>query len=261
VSGTQQRVHTARRLLGIAQNAAEQAGELLLASRQRAAAEQKSSATDLVSDADRNAEALIRNILQRQRPADAIVGEELGIQPGSSGVSWSIDPLDGTTNYLRGYPGWAVSIAAADSDGTLAGVVFDPKVGAMYAAGADGATLNGRELRVSTTSDLAVSIVGIGVSYDADVRARQGVDLAINLPQIGDIRRGGSAALELCHVATGALDAFVEDDLEPWDWAAGAHIVQQAGGVVTPLARAETRGILVSTPGIAPQLRRSLQLT
>lgn len=233
-------------LLPVAEHAARQAGQCLLDSR-GLAVEEKTSATDLVSEADRRAEALIRDVLGRERPADSIMGEEFGPRYGSSPVTWIVDPLDGTSNYLRGYPGWAVSIAADYKDTTLLGVVYDPDRCALYQAATRGATLNGRPLRVSTTTDLAASVVGIGFSYDATVRTWQGTDLARALAEVGDIRRGGSAALELCHVASGALDGFVEDDLQPWDWAAAAHIVRQAGGLTAPLHRRGMHGVVAAT--------------
>jgi myo-inositol-1(or 4)-monophosphatase len=235
-------------LLPLAERAARHAGHSLLTTRHQNLVEEKSSATDLVSEADRRAELLIRDLLERERPTDSIVGEELGPQVGSSSVTWIVDPLDGTSNYLRGYPGWAVSIAAEHRGTTLVGVVYDPVRDLLYHAALHGAAVNEQALRVAPTGNLEASVIGLGFSYDAAVRARQGFDLAHALTKIGDVRRGGSAALELCYVASGALDGFIEDDLQPWDWAAGAHIVRQAGGLSAPVHRDGVQGIIAATP-------------
>ncbi len=247
-------------LLPVAEHAARQAGHLLLDMRHQNTAEQKSSATDLVSEADRTAEALIRDVLRRARPADSIVGEELAPRDGSSSVTWVVDPLDGTSNYLRGYPGWSVSVAAEHEGKTAVGVVYDPTHGLLYSAALRGATVNGRPIRVSATTNLASSLIGIGFSYDAADRARQGAALARALADIGDVRRGGSAALELCHVAAGALDGFVEDDLQPWDWAAGAHLVEQAGGLTAPLRRVSTHGVIAANSALWEPLHHAFGL-
>lgn len=247
-------------LLPIAEHAARQAGHILLDMRHQHTAEEKTSATDLVSEADREAEALIRDVLERSRPHDSIVGEELEPREGSSSVTWVVDPLDGTSNYLRGYPGWAVSVAAEHEGKTIVGVVYDPTHQLLYRAALRGADLNGLPMRISATTNLATSLIGIGFAYDAAGRARQGTALARALADIGDVRRGGSAALELCHVAAGALDGFVEDDLQPWDWAAGAHLVEQAGGLTAPLHRHSAHGVIASNPTLWEPLHNAFGL-
>jgi myo-inositol-1(or 4)-monophosphatase len=235
---------------------AKLAGQRLLSLRgSDLAAENKSSASDWVSNADRMVEQLVVQHLAAARPDDGILGEENASRPSKTGWTWVIDPLDGTTNYLRGYPSWSVSIAG-DFDGeTRVGAVHDPTASLMYAAArGQGATLNDRRIRVSTCTELARAIVGTGFSYQAKHRARQAETLAVILGKTADIRRGGSAALELCRVADGSLDGFYEDDLHYWDWAAGAVIVQEAGGAVTRLAGDSVAGLAAAPTAILPAL-------
>lgn len=191
----------------------------------------KSSATDMVSEVDRESEALIVARLLAARPGDGILGEEGGEHAGPSGVRWVIDPLDGTTNYLYAYPAYAVSIAAEQDGEVVAGAVFDASHGHLYSAAiGEGATRDGAPLAVSVSTSLATALVGTGFGYDSAQRARQGRILAGVVPHIRDIRRSGSAALDLCWVASGRYDAYFELGLGPWDWAAGALIVREAGG-------------------------------
>src|SRR3954470_9378816 len=157
----------------------------------------KTSATDLVSDADRDAEALIRSRILETRPDDSILGEEQGQQTGGSGLRWVVDPLDGTINYLFGLPGWSVSIACEDSQGVLIGVVHDPLRDETFTAvrGA-GAARNGRPIAVSAAASLETALFATGFSYRREERAVQARALASVLPAVRDIRRLGSAALD-----------------------------------------------------------------
>lgn len=198
--------------------------------------EQKATRTDLVTDVDRAGETLVVELLQRARPDDGIVGEEGTSIAGSSGVEWIIDPLDGTTNFVYGHPGYSVSIAAA-VDGELAvGVVADPVNDQLFAARTGGgATCNGRPIACSRQSDLALALLATGFAYDAGLRARQAEVLTTVLPRVRDIRRMGGAAVDLCSVALGRVDAYFERGLQRWDLAAGTVIAREAGAVVTDL--------------------------
>ncbi len=194
-------------------------------------AETKSSAVDVVTEADRAVERLIRGLLLEARPDDAIMGEEGDDHPGSSGVRWIVDPIDGTVNYLYGLPEWAVSIAAERDGRMVAGVVVNGSTGVEYAAAyGAGATRDARPIGVRPTPPLAERLVLTGFGYRSDVRSHQGRCVAALLPQVRDVRRMGSCALDLCHVAEGSADAYVEAGPQPWDWAAGSLVLSEAGG-------------------------------
>lgn len=196
----------------------------------------KSSATDPVTEVDRAAEALIRAVIADHRPGDAVVGEETGRQGRDSEVWWVIDPLDGTVNFLRGRDEVAVSVAAVDEHGPVASCVHAPRLGRTYtAARGAGARLDGRPLTLGEPPALDRALVGTGFSYQATGRAAQAQTLARLLPLVADVRRGGSAALEICSVASGELDAFLEDDLAEWDWMGASLVVTEAGGAVVPV--------------------------
>jgi myo-inositol-1(or 4)-monophosphatase len=197
----------------------------------------KSSPTDLVSEADHAAERLIRERLSTARPGDGVLGEEGGSAEGSTGLRWVVDPLDGTINFLFGIPQWAVSIACEDADGTLVGVVYDPMRDELWTAERDGAPLlDGRPIESSTRDDLATAMVATGFGYDAEVRRLQAGVVAELLPQVRDIRRLGSAALDLAWTAAGRFDAYYERGLNAWDLAAGVLLCRRAGLAVRRLA-------------------------
>lgn len=246
-------------LLALALAAARRAGELLLARAGEPASglAAKTSSTDLVSDSDRAAEAVIVDTIRAARPGDAIVAEEGGGGEGASGVRWLVDPLDGTINYLWGVPQWCVSVAALDGDGALVGVVHDPSRGETFTAlrGA-GARLNGAALRVRTGDDLAEALIGTGFDYRAPERARQARLLTRVLPAVRDVRRLGSAALDLAWVAAGRLDGYFETGLKPWDRAAGELIVREAGGVVEEIDRS---GVVAAGPALIGPLRELVE--
>src|SRR4051794_37882191 len=204
----------------------------------------KSTATDMVSDADREAEAAIAELLARERPDDALVAEEGSGEGGSSGRRWVVDPLDGTTNYLYGHPQWCVSVALEDGDGGLAGVVHDPWRGETFrAARGAGAELDGARIEVRDHDDLSTALVATGFGYDPERRAAQAEILRRVLPRIRDIRRAGAAALDLAWLAAGRLDGYYERGPNPWDWAAGSppRGSRGAGSRATPGA-ASPRG-------------------
>jgi myo-inositol-1(or 4)-monophosphatase len=225
----------ARELSELANEAARRAGALLaeMAPRRldlRAMATAKSSITDLVTAADVEAESIILGVLLSARPNDAVLAEEGSSRHGTSSVTWVIDPLDGTTNFVYGYGDFAVSIAARVGDTVVAGVIYDPIAEETFAATlGGGATLNGLEMTPSEPSSLAAALVGTGFGYRADERSTQARLLPFLMPEIRDIRRGGSAALDCCGVASGRLDAYFEAGLKPWDYEAGLLIAKEAG--------------------------------
>lgn len=220
-------------LADLAESVARAAGATLLrfARDGVSAIETKSSSTDQVSEADRTAEAQIVERLTDERPGDGIVGEEGAERVSRSGLTWVVDPLDGTTNFLYRYPSWCVSIACRDRSGYVAAAIFDPLRDQLFRAARDGgATLDGVPISVSDCSDLGQALVSTGFAYDAPSRGRQGAALVQVLPRVRDIRRGGSAALDLAWVACGRLDGFYEVGLNEWDRAAGMLLVTEAGG-------------------------------
>jgi myo-inositol-1(or 4)-monophosphatase len=202
-------------------------------------------------------EQLIRQRLTAARPDDAILGEEGDDRPGTTGLRWVVDPLDGTINFLFGIPVWCVTISCEDAEGTLAGVVYDPMREETWSATRDGAALlDGTQLHGPRTSELAQALVATGFGYDAAVRESQARIAARLLPQVRDVRRLGSAAIDLAWAAAGRYDAYYERGINHWDIAAGALICERAGMVVRelPPAPPSKGGILVAAPGIADAL-------
>ncbi|MCU1635583.1 MAG: inositol monophosphatase [Cryobacterium sp.] len=228
-------------LLTLAQATAVAAGELALLRRSEGVevAASKSAPEDIVTHADRETEGLIRRMLAQARPDDGFLGEESDPTPGSSGLTWVVDPIDGTVNFLYGIPAWAISIAVVEGDpdpatwNTLAGVVLNPVTGEMFTASAGGGSFLGSErLAVKTDVELPLALLGTGFSYSASRRVRQARVVEGLIGRVRDIRRIGSAALDLCSVAAGRLDLYYERGLNPWDQAAGALIAREAGARV-----------------------------
>ena len=237
----------------IAEEAARAAGALLLERfGTERALDTKSSPTDLVSEADLLAERTIRELLARRAPDDAIMGEEGADTPGTSGRRWIVDPLDGTINFLYGIPQWAVSVACEG----VAGVVFDPNRDELFIAADGRAELNGEALQASRCDDLSRALVGTGFGYEAHVRRAQAEIVARVLPQVRDIRRAGSAALDLAWAAAGRLDAFYEFGVKPWDIAAGTLLCSAAGLEVRELQASDAlpAGVLVAPPALVEPL-------
>jgi myo-inositol-1(or 4)-monophosphatase len=244
--------------LELAERAARAAGEVLLSyyGRPPEGVESKSSATDLVSDADREAERTIRELLESERPQDGLVAEEGSRAEAASGRRWVVDPLDGTINFLYGFPAWAVSVALEDADGALAGVVHSPIHGETFrAVRGEGAFLDERQLRVRPARPLDQSLVATGFSYEPDRRAVQAEAIAKLLPRARDIRRAGAAALDLAWVAAGRVDAFFERGLHHWDWAAGRLLVEEAGGSCAWLDDGWPGLLAASHDGLLAELR------
>lgn len=234
-------------LLGIAVEAAAAAVELIHDERPAELhVGTKSTATDLVTQMDRRSEALIRSIITGARPQDRFVGEESAAVDASTGapgagVTWWVDPIDGTTNYVYDHPGYAVSIAAAVDGEVVAGVVADPTHGRTYHAvlggGAHcsdslGPSRADRPLSLDAPPPLERALVATGFAYDSDRRRAQGRVVAELLPRVRDIRRMGAAALDLCSVASGRVDVYYESGLAVWDYAAGVLIATEAGARV-----------------------------
>jgi myo-inositol-1(or 4)-monophosphatase len=248
-------------LLSVARVAAGAAGEELMARFRRDPIDvrSKSTPTDPVSAADLAAEAAIRAVLARERPGDAVLGEEGGATSSDSatGLRWVVDPLDGTVNYLYGITAFAVSIACEDESGTLAGLVLDPATGETFAATRSGpATLGGEPIHGSNCDELSRTLVATGFGYAASIREAQGRVVVRLLPRVRDVRRAGAAALDLCACACGRTDAYFERGLNHWDWAAGALICERAGLVVRPLGPRDglPSGIVVAPGAIIDEL-------
>jgi myo-inositol-1(or 4)-monophosphatase len=234
--------------LELAERAARAAGEVLMSYYGRApeGLASKTSATDPVSDADREAERVIRELLEVERPDDALVGEEGSHSSGDSGRRWVVDPLDGTVNFLYGLRAWGVSIALEDEDGLAVGVVFNPVSRECFAAErGKGATLDGRPIHVTDCRSLDSAMVATGFSYESKRRAEQAQVLVQLLPRIRDLRRAGAAALDLAYVAAGRIDAFYERGLKPWDEGAGRLLVHEAGGLTADL-EGEPHGVVAA---------------
>jgi myo-inositol-1(or 4)-monophosphatase len=245
-------------LAGIALDAARAAAELVRgrARREVTVAATKTSDVDVVTEADHASETLIRGLISERRPDDGFLGEEGSDRTGSTGIRWVIDPIDGTVNFLYGIPQYAVSIAAERDGVVVAGVVLNVATGTEYVAhagpdgGRDGsvATRDGEPLGVRGPAPLAQRLVATGFSYDAGLRELQARALVRMLPQVRDIRRLGSCALDLCHVAEGSVDAYVEEGVNLWDHAAGGLIARAAGARTELTAGAGGREVLLCAP-------------
>tara|TARA_R110000868_G_scaffold411750_1_gene708739 strand:+ start:40135 stop:40959 length:825 start_codon:yes stop_codon:yes gene_type:complete len=252
-------------LLDFARTLALDAAELAARRRREGVevADTKSSPVDVVTAVDREVEAFIRARIADARPRDGFFGEESDAGATESGLTWIVDPIDGTVNYLYGIPHYAVSIAVVEGEPdpqtwtALAACVTNPATGETFTARAgEGAQLGGEPIRVAEPVPLGLALVATGFAYSAETRARQGALVAELLPTVRDIRRQGTASLDLCFVAAGRLNAYFERTLSPWDHAAGALIAQEAGALVTGWdgARAGRDFILAAQPEVAEAL-------
>lgn len=249
-------------LLRIATEVAVEAAEHARLAREAAIqdVDTKSSETDVVTAADLAVEKLVRARLAALRPGEPVLGEESGGSSGS-GVCWVVDPIDGTVNYLYGFPWYAVSLAAQVDGVSVAAAVVEPASGRRWTAyRGGGAFLDGRPLRVSSATRLELSLVATGFGYRAERRARQAAGVAGLLSRVRDIRRAGAASLDLCAVAAGWVDAYFEHGLNRWDWAGGVLIAEEAGAVVRLPETVEDM-TFVATPGIADELTKALDET
>jgi myo-inositol-1(or 4)-monophosphatase len=238
-------------LLTLALKTAREAGRLVVSMREGGidVADTKSSPVDVVTEADRACEQLVLDRLLGARPDDGFMGEEGDDVTGTSGVRWIVDPIDGTVNYLYGLPHYAVSIAAARDGEVVAGVVLSPVLGLEYAATlGGGATCNGSPVRVRPTPPLDQSLVATGFGYERSARERQAGWMARMLPQVRDLRRLGSCALDLCAVASGQVDAYVEEGPHLWDYAAGGLVAREAGATMEVWTSVAGEDLVVCAP-------------
>ncbi|WP_199424217.1 inositol monophosphatase family protein [Actinotalea solisilvae] len=247
------------RLGALAERLAREAGALVRDGRPRRVdvAATKTSPIDVVTAMDLASEALLRRVLHEERPDDGILGEEEGHAAGTTGVTWVVDPIDGTVNYLYGIPAYAVSVAAVTGppvpgewtvQAACVHAVADGRTWTAVRGG--GAFLDGERLAVNPPAPLAASLVGTGFGYTVERRRAQGRVVAALLPRVRDIRRIGSAAMDLCTLANGGLDAYFERGLAPWDLAAASLVAQEAGAVVTGL-RGAAAGTAMTVAGPA----------
>lgn len=258
-----------QRLLELALEAACRAGELLRDGRPAdlAVAATKSSPIDIVTEMDIAAEKLITGLISEHRPDDGFLGEEGASSEGTSGIRWVIDPLDGTVNYLYDLPTWAVSVAAEQDGEAVVGVVAAPMRGETYhavrggGAWATGGWAGERRLSCRPAPPLDQSLVSTGFNYVSDVRAHQAEVAAKLIPLLRDIRRSGSAAVDLCDVAAGRLDGYYERGLNAWDVAAGDLIAREAGALTggRPGERPARHLTVAATPGVFEPLQRLLE--
>jgi myo-inositol-1(or 4)-monophosphatase len=224
--------------------------------------ESKSSRTDLVTEFDREAEQVIVDQLRQHRPQDSIIGEEGAAVSGDSGFEWLIDPIDGTTNYVYDLPSWCTSVAVAHRGQMVAGAVYVPVTDELFSAAlGGGATMNRRSITCSDRSELSLALVATGFGYRAEDRSLQAARLAQMIGEIRDVRRLGSAALDLCHVAIGRVDAYFEEHLNAWDAAAGLLIATEAGAVASDFEGEAARPaqLVVTTPALHAPLLELIQ--
>lgn len=254
-----------RPLVDVAVTVAREAADLVLRTRHAAVTAQvdtKSTATDVVTAADRASEQLVRDRLAVLRPGEPVIGEEEGGSAAVEGLTWVVDPIDGTVNYLYGLPWYSVSIAAQLDGVSVAGAVLEPVSGRVWtAARGHGSYLDGVRLGVSGATRLELSLIGYGFAYRPERRQRQATTWAALSTRVRDIRRAGAASLDLCSVAAGWLDGYAEHALGRWDWAAGALVASEAGAVVRLPGEDPELGAdatFAAAPGIADNLRNAL---
>lgn len=241
-----------------------EAGDLALRRRREGVqlAATKTTIADIVTEADREVEALIRSRLRAARPEDGFLGEESGAGDGTSGITWVVDPIDGTVNYAYGMPAYNVSIAAVrgeptpDSWDDLAAAVHAPALGEIFTAAKGHGAWAGETRLAVTTDSTAGALLATGFGYDPSTHDGDLATVRRVMSMARDLRRSGSAALDLAYVAAGRLDGFFERGLKPWDHAAGALLVEEAGGRVSRLEVDSARPMLISGgPDVHDRLR------
>jgi len=264
VTQTQPEPDTAA-LLALAEEAARAAGRLIVDDRPDGMVEitaTKSSITDIVTAMDKAAERLLTEHIRAVRPDDGFLGEEGADEAGSSGVTWVIDPIDGTVNYLYRLAPYAVSVGVRVGGAVVAGAVVNPVSGEVWTARrGHGAWLDGRPIHVNDPQPLAMALVATGFGYGSERRARQAQVLTTVLPRVRDVRRMGSASLDLCALACGRIDGYYERGLKPWDLAAGGLIATEAGAIVGGLAGrpADEDLVVAAPPGLFEELEALLR--
>ena len=251
-------------LLSVALDAAHRAGALLRDGRPAdlGVADTKSSPVDVVTEMDLASEKLVLELITGRRPDDGYLGEEGADRPGTSGVRWVVDPLDGTVNYLYGLPSWGVSVAAELDGRAGAGVVVVPsRDETFHAVLGGGAHLNGRPIATRPAAPWGQALIGTGFGYLQARRTHQAEVLFALMPEVRDIRRAGAAAVDLCDVAAGRLDGFYERGLQPWDRAAGLLIAAEAGALCggRPGFAADGGLTVTAPPGVFEPLQARLE--
>jgi len=246
-------------LLELARKVGLDAGALLMERPPAFEIESKSTAIDIATQMDKKAEKFIMESLLAARPDDGIIGEEGSSVDSKSGITWVIDPLDGTVNYFYGLPGWNVSIAAKDKDGSVVGVVTAPTINSTWwATRGGGAFYNGHQIHCNDPIALDRSLIATGFQYDVSHRISQLEDFSKLVPIVRDLRRNGAAAVDLCHVAMGALDGYYEAGLKEWDWAAGALVATEAGATFKHYGQGPMRISMAAGPSLHSQLEAHL---
>ena len=249
-------------LLELARKVGHDAGALLMERPPAFEIESKSTAIDIATQMDKKAEKFIMESLLAARPDDGIIGEEGSSVESKSGITWVIDPLDGTVNYFYGLPGWNVSIAAKDKDGSVVGVVTAPTINSTWwATRGGGAFYNGHQIHCNDPIALDRALIATGFQYDVAHRTTQMTDLAKLVPLVRDLRRNGAAAVDLCHVAMGALDGYYEAGLKEWDWAAGGLVATEAGARFAQYGQEPLRTTLAAGPTLHGHLTSLLGFT
>ena len=248
-------------LLDLALRVGKKAAELLSARPDVLEVSTKSSDVDIVTQMDKASEALIVSSILAQRPNDGIIGEEGAERKSTSGITWVIDPLDGTVNYFYEMPGWNVSIAAKDKDGVVVGVVVSPTINSTWwAIRGEGSFHNGKKLTCNDPVELNRTMLATGFAYESEKRAVQLNCISTLLPHIRDIRRNGAAAVDLCFVGSGNVDAYFESGLHEWDIAAGGLIAQEAGAIISTNEIGGQKFILAAGPHLHQILKNTLGL-
>jgi myo-inositol-1(or 4)-monophosphatase len=246
-------------LLELAQRIGAEAGALLMDRPLAFEIESKSTAIDIATQMDTKAEKFIVQSLLAARPDDGIIGEEGSSVASKSGITWVIDPLDGTVNYFYGLPGWNVSIAAKDSEGVIVGVVTAPTINSTWwATRGGGAFYNGKAIKCNDPVEVDRALLATGFQYDVADRVSQLEDFAKLVPVVRDMRRNGAAAVDLCHVAMGALDGYYEAGLKEWDWSAGGLVATEAGATFKKYGEGPMQISMVAGPYLHAQLQEIL---
>ena len=251
----------ASELLLLAKKIGADAAALLQDRPQAFEIESKSTAIDIATQMDKNSEKFIMESILAARPDDGIIGEEGASIESKSGITWVIDPLDGTVNYVYGLPGWNVSIAAKDAEGVFVGVVTAPTINSTWwATRGGGAFYNGSPIRCNEPIAFDRALLASGFQYDVNLRTSQVSVLKEIIPQIRDFRRNGAAAVDLCHVAMGAVDGYYEAGLKEWDWSAGSLIASEAGARVERFGEGQTMVTMAAGPSLFPILQAKIGL-
>ena len=250
-------------ILNLAESIALKTGSLLINRPLKFDLDQKSGVFDFATQMDHESEKLIVGEILAARPDDGLIGEEGANRESKSGVTWVIDPIDGTVNYLYDIPGWCISIAAKDKDGGLVGVVYSPATQSLWKAHrGGGAFLNGNPIKCNDPVALNRALVGSGFAYDLEKRKIQAALIARLLPEIRDLRRLGACAVDICHVASGSLDAYYEAGVNEWDYAAAGLIATEAGAMISidkGIWNGEKNMVIVAGPALHPELSAQIR--